>query len=280
MNRRRRSAGAVSLELVLITPLFLLLLDFAVFGGRLTESQSRVDDAAHAGARAASLERTVGGAQLAANQIVAAHARAERRQLPHIPGECRYERLSGRRQRGGDRQLRRAAERSVVAPSSRDAHGVEQLRLRGRHVQEFHPVTRRRRRRGESGQTIAFVVGITLALLLLIGLTVDGGRILSARERALDEAQEAARVGAQQLDQAALHVSGVTIINQTEATRAVQAYLRATGDTGSVSVQGTDVQVSVQHSLGMDILSLVGIGTVTISESGIAHAAQGTVAGR
>ena len=43
----------------------------------------------------------------------------------------------------------------------------------------------RRRRRGESGQTIAFVVGITLALLLLIGLTVDGGRILSARERAL-----------------------------------------------------------------------------------------------
>jgi Flp pilus assembly protein TadG len=72
VSRRRRSAGAVSLELVLITPLFLLLLDFAVFGGRLTESQSRVDDAAHAGARAASLERTVGGAQLAANQIVAA----------------------------------------------------------------------------------------------------------------------------------------------------------------------------------------------------------------
>src|ERR1035437_4087073 len=96
----------------------------------------------------------------------------------------------------------------------------------------------RPRRRGESGQTIAFVVGITLALLLLIGLTVDGGRILSARERALDEAQEAARVGAQQLDQAAL------------------------------------------HTRGMDILSLVGIGTVTISETGIAHAAQGTVAGR
>jgi Putative Flp pilus-assembly TadE/G-like len=138
----------------------------------------------------------------------------------------------------------------------------------------------RRRRRGESGQTIAFVVGITLALLLLIGLTVDGGRILSARERALDEAQEAARVGAQQLDQAALHARGVVIVNQTDASRAVQVYLQATGDTGSVSVQGTDVQVSVQHSLGMDILSLVGIGTVTISETGIAHAAQGTVAGR
>ena len=53
----------------------------------------------------------------------------------------------------------------------------------------------------------------------------------------------------------------------------------ATGDTGAVSVQGSDVQVSVQHSLGMDILSLVGIGTVTISETGTAHASQGTVAG-
>ena len=70
-RRRRRSAGAVSLELVLVAPLFLLLLDFAVFGGRLTESQSRVDDAAHAGARAASLERTAAGAQLAAQQMVA-----------------------------------------------------------------------------------------------------------------------------------------------------------------------------------------------------------------
>jgi hypothetical protein len=60
----------------------------------------------------------------------------------------------------------------------------------------------------------------------------------------------------------------------------VRVYLQATGDTGSVSVQGTDVYVSVQHSLGMDILGLVGIGTVTISETGIAHATQGTVAGR
>jgi Flp pilus assembly protein TadG len=70
VSHRRRSTGAVSLELVLITPIFLLLLDFAVLGGRLTESQSRVDDAAHAGARAASLQRTVAGADVAANQIV------------------------------------------------------------------------------------------------------------------------------------------------------------------------------------------------------------------
>jgi Flp pilus assembly protein TadG len=56
---------------VLLTPIFLLLLDLAVLGGRLTESQSRVDGAAHAGARAASLQRTVAGANAAAQQAVA-----------------------------------------------------------------------------------------------------------------------------------------------------------------------------------------------------------------
>ena len=71
MSRRRRCRGAVSLELVLITPLFLLLVDFAVFGGRLSESQARVDDAAHAGARAASLQRTIGSATAAADATVA-----------------------------------------------------------------------------------------------------------------------------------------------------------------------------------------------------------------
>jgi Flp pilus assembly protein TadG len=138
---------------------------------------------------------------------------------------------------------------------------------------------RNARRRGERGQAIAFVVGISLALLLLIGLTVDGGRILSAREHAMDEAQEAARVGAQQLDQTIIHAGGGAVVNPTAATRAVQLYLQATGDTGSVTVQGSDVEVSVRHSLNMEILSLVGIGVVTVSETGTAHASQGTVTG-
>ena len=71
MSRRARSRGAVSLELVLVTPIFLLLLDVAVFGGRLTESQARVDDAAHAGARAASLQRNIAAATTAADATVA-----------------------------------------------------------------------------------------------------------------------------------------------------------------------------------------------------------------
>lgn len=68
-SQRRRSRGAVSLELVLLTPIFLLLLDVAVYGGRLTASQSQVDAAAHAAARAASLQRSASAATAAADQV-------------------------------------------------------------------------------------------------------------------------------------------------------------------------------------------------------------------
>ena len=71
VGRRAGRRGAASLELVLLTPVFLLLLELAVFGGRVTDSQSKVDDAAHAAARAASLERTSTGASAAAQRAAA-----------------------------------------------------------------------------------------------------------------------------------------------------------------------------------------------------------------
>ena len=70
-HARRGVRGVAALELALLAPVFLILLDFAVLGGRLVESQSQVDDAAHAAARAASLQRTVIGADVAARTVAA-----------------------------------------------------------------------------------------------------------------------------------------------------------------------------------------------------------------
>lgn len=134
-------------------------------------------------------------------------------------------------------------------------------------------------RRGERGQVVVFVVGITVALLLLAGLSIDGGRILSAREKALDEAQEGARTAAQQIDQGAIRSGGGAPIDARAAQLAAERYLAATGDTGEVVVSGTDVTVTVHRSVIMDVLGLAGIGTVTVSESGTAHASRGTVGG-
>ena len=66
-----RNRGSAALELALLAPAVLLVIDLAVAGGRLTEGQSRVDDAAYAGARAASQAPDATTAAATATRIVA-----------------------------------------------------------------------------------------------------------------------------------------------------------------------------------------------------------------
>ena len=56
------------------------------------------------------------------------------------------------------------------------------------------------KRRDETGSITPFVVIVSLAIILLAALVVDGGRQLNAKGRAIAYAQEAARAGAQGID--------------------------------------------------------------------------------
>ena len=87
----------------------------------------------------------------------------------------------------------------------------------------------------EAGQVTLFLAGCCLGLVLLAGLSVDGGRILSAREQAWDEAQEAARAGADALSVADLRGQGETVVDIAAAQEAVATYMTATGDTAVVT---------------------------------------------
>jgi Flp pilus assembly protein TadG len=55
--------GAAAVEMVLMTPVLVLLMLFAVAGGRLASSRAQVDSAARDGARAASLARSAATAE-------------------------------------------------------------------------------------------------------------------------------------------------------------------------------------------------------------------------
>lgn len=73
MTVRRRCSGdrgGVTTELVLITPLIMLLLQFVVFAGRFVDARSDVVSAARDGARAASIQRDAGDASVMAQQTV------------------------------------------------------------------------------------------------------------------------------------------------------------------------------------------------------------------
>jgi Flp pilus assembly protein TadG len=68
----RCQRGGAAAELVLATPLVVVLLLFVVFLGRITQTRGELEGAAHSAARAASMARDPQSAVLAAEQMAGA----------------------------------------------------------------------------------------------------------------------------------------------------------------------------------------------------------------
>lgn len=123
----------------------------------------------------------------------------------------------------------------------------------------------------EAGQVTAFVVIFLAALFAFAGLVFDGGLTLAAQAHAVDEAQAAARAGAQALDTSTYRASGTVTLDPAAAVAAADAYLRAAGGTSQVSVSGDQVRVTVRLTQRMQLLDLVGINTLTVTGTGVAR---------
>ena len=127
----------------------------------------------------------------------------------------------------------------------------------------------------ESGMVTAFVVIFTLALVLMAGLVLDGGLALAAKVQAIDDAQAAARAGAQAIDIPTYRASGQITLDPAQAAADAKRYLAAAGHTGTVSVNGEQVTVTVTITQPTQILSLAGIDHLTETGTGTATAEQG-----
>ncbi len=66
ISRARRERGSMSVEVVLMVPILVLFLMLVLAGGRYVAARADIESAARDAARAASFERTVGGARSAA----------------------------------------------------------------------------------------------------------------------------------------------------------------------------------------------------------------------
>jgi hypothetical protein len=133
----------------------------------------------------------------------------------------------------------------------------------------------RRRLRGDDGQVTAFVVVMAVALVLLIGLVLDGGLTLAARERALGEAQEAARAGAQAVNLAVYRQDGDLSLNPVQAGADARSYLAGIGATGTVTATAGQVTVTVTAVQDMQILSAAGLDSVTVHATASAVPVRG-----
>jgi Flp pilus assembly protein TadG len=127
----------------------------------------------------------------------------------------------------------------------------------------------------ERGQVTAFVASVMVALLVLAGLTVDGGYALAARRRAVDEANGAARAGAQALALADYRATGTYRLNPAAATAAARAYLAPTGHDATVTVAGDRIRVEVRFSQPMVLLRIVGVDRLAVSGKGEARSVRG-----
>jgi len=120
-----------------------------------------------------------------------------------------------------------------------------------------------------------FTCILTVAMLILIGLVVDGGYVLAARRRAIDEANGAARAGAEALAPSSYRTSGALDLDPAVADAAAQGYLAAAGHAGSITVTGNEVTVTLAFDQPMSLLRIIGIETVNVSGRGHARSVRG-----
>jgi uncharacterized membrane protein len=126
----------------------------------------------------------------------------------------------------------------------------------------------------DAGMVTAFVVCITMALILFIGLVLDGGSVLAARREAIDEADGAARAAAQAISSPTRR-SPATAIDPGQATAEVDRFLGPTGHSGTTVVSGDMVTVTVSFTQPLFILGAAGLFSVRVTGAGTAHAVRG-----
>lgn len=129
----------------------------------------------------------------------------------------------------------------------------------------------------DRGSITLFVAILFLALLAAAGLVVDGGTKIRAARQASSIAEEAARAGAGQIDQNRAYARGGRfVVDRTAAVGAARAYLANSGNSGTVSViNGQRIRVTVTVSKPTTLLSLIGIGKISVTKTATADLLQG-----
>ncbi|MFD8986134.1 pilus assembly protein TadG-related protein [Streptomyces sp. NPDC059564] len=139
------------------------------------------------------------------------------------------------------------------------------------------PVSARRSLRGDDGGIAIYTAIVTVALLGIIGLAIDGSGKLRATERADAVAMEAARAAGQAIDPATAVTGGQIRADPAAAQAAAQAYLARAGTQGSTALSGdgTRLSVTVQDTYSTKFLAVVGIGSMNVSGHGTARLLHG-----
>jgi Flp pilus assembly protein TadG len=134
------------------------------------------------------------------------------------------------------------------------------------------------RRAGERGSVTLMLLALSLALIALAGIVIDGGAKLNQAENANAIAQEAARAGAGVVNQANAYSTGSFTVDQAAAIAAAQQYLAAAGHPCCCCVTAPTpdtIKVTVTLTSPTRVLSIVGVDTMTSTGSATAALVTG-----
>lgn len=141
------------------------------------------------------------------------------------------------------------------------------------------PPAQRRAHRSwrERGSISVFAVIIAAVLILVAGLCIEGGRVLTARATMTDHAEQAARAGAQHLADNGVRSQGTVVLDQPAASAAARQYLTGVGQSSgsTVSVTARTVVVTVERDVPTTMLRMVGMSSVRVTATGEARVAVG-----
>ncbi len=126
--------------------------------------------------------------------------------------------------------------------------------------------TRALRAEPDRGSVAIWMITTALTMMLLLGLAVDLGGQVQAKQRAQDIAAQAARAGGQQLQGPAAILGTGAVVDPTAAVTAATTYLAGADDvTGTATVVAGQVVVDTTTTYTPIFLTLIGIDTLTVT---------------
>ncbi|SPT53629.1 Flp pilus assembly protein TadG [Actinomyces bovis] len=135
----------------------------------------------------------------------------------------------------------------------------------------------------EEGSSSVFAICVVSVMMLLVGLCIDGGRVLNARASLADAAEQAARAGAQKVQADTLRSTDALALDAPAAASAARSYMSSSdagkGSVVTVSTTGSQVTVSARNQVSTGLLALVGMSTINIEVSARAKAVGGVSKG-
>jgi Flp pilus assembly protein TadG len=126
--------------------------------------------------------------------------------------------------------------------------------------------------RDERGSISIWMATASFVMMILVGLTVDLGGQVHAKQRAHNIAAEAARAGGEQIEAAPAIEGRYVSVDTAVARTTAEQYLAAAGVEGTVNVTGGDtIRVAVTDTYTPKFLSFIGVGDLTVTSNASAR---------